>query len=124
MRILIQAPIGGGKSTMAQLIKEALELYGIDATIEDEQLALGWVEDNEDRLDALGAKGLSVNIKTLNTPFALPPKFNIWQALKVLTGAEVDDLRRGHKIACIKKVRERTGHGLMAAKNLVEEFQL
>lgn len=129
MKITITAPQKSGKSTVAQLIKEALALYEIDSVIEDEELAPEWCEDNEDRLDMLSAKGLVVNINTftsLQIPNTIrnPNKFNLLEAGKEFTEDEVQCLANGRRIHCIKKVRERTGWSLMDAKLAVERFQL
>lgn len=124
MKITIETHIGGGKSTIAQLIRETLEAHNIEVSVEDEQHIPEWYADNPQRVEFLAGAGMTVEVVTKHRALPPPPlQFNLYQAAMLLAPDEVELLRQGKKVGCIKRVRERTGYGLRDALLLVEQFQ-
>ena len=123
MKITITGTTKEGKSTIAKYIKDCLENYNICATLKDEELSADWHHRNTLRMEWLSHNNLSVTIETVNIG-PTTPKFDLDRAEALLNKNEIEDLRNGLKIACIKKIRGRTGCGLELAKNIVEEFEI
>jgi hypothetical protein len=60
-----------GKSSLAKFIKDALWLYGIDVSVDDEPHSEKWEDMQHLRLHELAEKKVAVHINVINRPLKL-----------------------------------------------------
>jgi hypothetical protein len=65
LNITVAGHTNTGKSTVAQLIKEALHEHGIPSIIKDERLSVGWMMNQAKRLEGLRKDALEVGIEVV-----------------------------------------------------------